>query len=130
MFDRAALALITTVVACAAAALGVFAGGFALYALTLPTAGQAGAAGIVALVAALLVGAYALIIVIRAREKAREVEVAQAELMDELPLGLGDVARERPLVTLAIALVGGMLAARNPQIVRELMGLAGRFTRR
>ena len=130
MFDRAAAAMIATIAAGAAAALAVFAGGFALYALVEPSAGRAGAAALVALAATLLVGLYALMAAHRARERAREVEVAQAELMDELPMGLGDVARERPMVTLAITLLGGVLAARHPHLVRDLIAIAARFGRR
>jgi hypothetical protein len=130
MFDRAAGALIATVAAGAAAALAVFSGGFALFALIEPTAGPAGAAAIVALAATLLVASYALLAAHRARERAREVEVAQAELMDELPTGLGDLARERPMVTLAVTVLGGVLAARHPQLVRDVISIAARFGRR
>lgn len=129
MFDRAAAAMIAVVVACSAAALAVFAGGFALYALVEPTAGAAGAAGLVALAAALLVGGYAFIAAERAKSKAREAETAQAQLMDELPMGLGDFARDRPLAALAVTVLGGALAARHPRLTRDLLAIVARFGR-
>ena len=130
MFDRAMSALVATSAACAAAVLAVFAAGFALYALIQPQLGAAGAAAIVALAASFLVALYALIATLRARQRERETALAQAELLDELPLGLGDIARERPLVTLAVTALGGLLAARHPTLVRDLIHIAARFGRR
>ena len=60
----------------------------------------------------------------------RETAVAQAELLDELPMGLGDIARQRPLVTLGITALGGLLAARHPSLVRDLISIIARFGRR
>ncbi len=130
MFDRAIAGLIAAAAACAAAAMAVFALGFALYVLIAPEVGPAGAAAIVALAAALLVALYALFATLQARKRERETAVAQAELLDELPLGLGDVARDRPLVTLAITALGGLLAARHPTLVRDLIHIVARFSRR
>lgn len=130
MFDRAIAGLIAAAAACAAAAMAVFALGFALYVLIAPSAGPAGAAAIVALAAALLVALYALFATLQARKRERETAVAQAELLDELPLGLGDVARDRPLLTLGITALGGLLAARHPTLVRDLIHIVARFARR
>jgi hypothetical protein len=130
MFDRALSSFIAVAAACAAAVLAVFASGFALYALLLPTVGPALAAAIVALCAAFLVALYAFFATLRARKKERETAVAQAELLDELPMGLGDLARERPLVTLAVTALGGLLAARHPTLVRDLIHIVARFGRR
>ena len=130
MFDRAIAGLIAAAAACAAAAMAVFALGFALYVLIAPSAGPAGAAAIVALAAALLVALYALFATLQARRRERETAVAQAELLDELPLGLGDVARDRPLLTLGITALGGLLAARHPTLVRDLIHIVARFARR
>jgi len=130
MFDRAMTGLIAAAAACAAAAMAVFALGFALYALVVPEVGPAGAAAIVALMAALLVAVYALFATFAARKRERETQVAQAELLDELPMGLGDIARDRPLITLGITALGGILAARHPTLVRDLIHIVARFGRR
>jgi protein-S-isoprenylcysteine O-methyltransferase Ste14 len=130
MFDKAMAAVIATAAACAAAVMAVFATGFAIYALIEPSLGQAWAAAIVALLAALGVAIFALVVTMRARKRERETAVAQAELLDELPMGLGDIARERPLLTLGITALGGILAARHPSLVRDLIGIVARFSRR
>jgi protein-S-isoprenylcysteine O-methyltransferase Ste14 len=130
MFDRAMAAVITTAAAAAAAVLVVFASGFALYALIEPELGAAASSAIVALAAALLIAVFALITTLRARKREREAAVAQAQLMDDLPLGLGDIARDRPLLTLGITAVSGLLAARHPTLVRDLIHIVARFGRR
>jgi hypothetical protein len=130
MFDRAMASVISTAAASAAAVMAVFSSGFAIYALILPTAGPAGAAAIVALIATLGVAAFALFVTLRNKRREREAVALQAEVMDELPLGLGDIARDRPIVTLAITAVGGILAARHPTLVRDLIGIIARFGRR
>lgn len=130
MFDKAMAAVIATAAACAAAVMAVFATGFAIYAVVEPSLGAAWAAAIVALLAALGVALFALFASLRARKRERETAVAQAELLDELPMGLGDIARERPLMTLGITALGGLLAARHPTLVRDLIGIVARFGRR
>jgi hypothetical protein len=131
MFDRAMSAVIATAAACAAVVMAVFALGFALYASTEPVVGAAGAAAIVALAAALALALFALIATMRARKRERETAIAQAELLDELPIGLGDIARDRPLMTLGITAAAGLLAARHPTLVRDLIHIVARFgTRR
>lgn len=129
MFDRAMAAVVTTAAAAAAVVMIVFALGFALYALIEPNVGAAAAAAIVALSAALLVAVFALITAYRKRRREREAAIAQAQLMDDLPLGLGDIVRERPLVTLAVTALGGLLAARHPTLMRDLIHIAARFRR-
>ena len=134
MFDRAMATVISTAAASAAAVMAVFASGFAVYALIEPTAGPAGAAAIVALIATLCVALFALFVTMRNRqreaEREREAQALQAEVMDELPLGLGDIARERPIVTLAVTALGGILAARHPTLARDLIAIVARFGRR
>jgi hypothetical protein len=134
MFDRAMATVISTAAASAAAVMAVFASGFAIYALIEPTAGPAGAAAIVALIATLGVALFALFVTMRNRkrevEREREAAALQAQVMDEMPLGLGDIARERPIVTLAVTALGGILAARHPTLVRDLIGIVARFGRR
>lgn len=129
MFDRAMAAVVATAAAAAAVVMIVFALGFALYALVEPSVGAAAAAAIVALAAALLVAVFALITAYRKRQHEREAAIAQAQLMDDLPLGLGDIVRERPLVTLAVTALGGLLAARHPTLMRDLIHIAARFRR-
>jgi hypothetical protein len=131
MFDRAMASVIATAAASAAAVMAVFAAGFAIYALIEPTAGAAGAAAIVALIAALSVALFALFVSLRNRQRERETAELQAEMLEELPaMGLGDFARERPLITLAITAIGGVLAARHPTLMRDLVGIFARFGRR
>lgn len=134
MFDRAMATVISTAAASAAAVMAVFSSGFAIYALILPTAGPAGAAAIVALIATLGVGLFALVVAMQNRkrelEREREAAALQAQVMEEMPLGLGDIARDRPIMTLAITAVGGILAARHPTLVRDLIGIVARFARR
>jgi hypothetical protein len=88
----------------------------------------------VALIATLGVALFALAVSMRARareqEREREAQALQAEVLDELPLGLGDIARDRPIVTLAVTALGGILAARHPSLVRDLIGIVARFGRR
>ncbi len=129
MFDRAMAAVVTTAAAAAAVVMIVFALGFALYALIEPNVGPAAAAAGVALVAALMVAVFALITQLRKRQHEREAAVAQAQLMDDLPLGLRDIVRDRPIATLAIAALGGLLAARHPTLVRDVIHIASRFRR-
>ncbi|MBC7769132.1 MAG: hypothetical protein H7124_10130 [Phycisphaerales bacterium] len=130
MIDRAMTAVIATAAAAAAAVLVVFGAGFALYALLEPITGVAGAAALVALAAALALVIFALIVQQRARKREAEAALAAARLAEEHPLGLGDIARERPLVTLAITAVSGLIAARNPGLIRDLMQVVTRFGRR
>lgn len=130
MFDRAVSRIVAIAAASAAAVMAVFAAGFSLYALIEPEVGAAGAAAIVALIAALIVALIALFASFRARRRERQAEEAGRDLAQALPMELlGDVVRERPLVTLAVTLVAGALAARNPGLVRDLVGLAAQFTR-
>ncbi|MCA9270175.1 MAG: hypothetical protein KDA41_16955, partial [Planctomycetales bacterium] len=121
MFDRAMAAVVATAAAAAAVVMIVFALGFSLYALIEPNVGAAAASAIVALSAALFVALFALLAAFRKRQHEREAAIAQAELMDELPMGLGDIVRDRPLVTLAVTALGGILAARHPTLMRDLI---------
>jgi hypothetical protein len=130
MFDRAMAAIVATAAASAAVVMVVFALGFALYALIEPSVGPAAAAAFVALAAALAVALVALIAALRKRKREQEAAIAQAELLDELPMGLGDIARERPLVTLGVTALAGLLAARHPTLVRDLIAIVDRFGRR
>jgi ABC-type nickel/cobalt efflux system permease component RcnA len=130
MLDRAAFALIMAAAACAVAVMAVFAGGFALFSWLAPTAGAAGAAGIVALVSALIIAGVGIFILVRAKQHKEEAEAAKAEVMDALPHNFTDLAADRPLMSLAASVIGGVLIARYPSIARDLMSIVARFTDR
>jgi len=122
-------AVIVAAAAGAAAVLVVFAAGFALYALVEPELGAAGAAGVVALVAGLGLVIFALIVQHRARKEAEAAALLAAQQAEQLPFGLGELTRDRPIVALALTAVSGIIAARNPNLVRDLMQIVGRFRR-
>jgi hypothetical protein len=128
MFDRAMAGIIATAAACGAAVMAVFALGFSLYALIVPEVGAAGAAAIVALVAALGIALFALFAAYKRKQKEREAQALQAQLLEEAPMfGLGDIARERPIMALAVTALGGILAARHPTLARDLLSVVARF---
>jgi membrane protein implicated in regulation of membrane protease activity len=121
MFQRATLSLVATAAACAAAALIVFALGFALFALVEPTFGAAGAAASVAGVAALGIAFFAYMMARNAQRQKAESEHVTAQLSQILPQHIGAFAAERPLVGLAATLAAGFIAARHPGLVRDLI---------
>lgn len=121
MFDKALSSLLTAAILCASAALAIFAAGFALYALVLPQLGAAGAAALVAGAAAVLVGLVGLMQLWRTKARDRERAAAQAEFSSAIPEPLRDFMRRHPLGAIAVTLVGGIVAARNPRVVRELV---------
>lgn len=130
MFERATASLIATTAACAAAALAVFAAGFAIYALAAPSLGPAGGAALVAAIATLGVGAYALYAHLKAKRKETEAAEAQSALLDSLPLGLGHFTREHPLAAAAVTVLGGALAARHPRLTRDILAIVASLTGR
>lgn len=118
MFDKALSSLLTATLVCAALALAVFAAGFALYAVALPL-GPAAAAAIVALTAAATVGIIALLHSLRTRKDAQEAAVARVELATALPGDVTELMRKHPLAAIGVSLLGGVVAARNPRLIRE-----------
>jgi len=129
VFENALSRVVAVAAASAAAVMAVFAAGFALYALLTPIVAPAGAAAIVALVAALVVALFALFAALRARKREREQAAAQHHMITNLPAELGELVRDRPMVSLAVTLLGGIVAARHPTLARDLIALAARFTR-
>jgi hypothetical protein len=129
VFEHAFARVVAVAAASAAAVMAVFAAGFALYALIAPAVGAPGAAAIVALVAALVVALFALFTALRARRRERAEAEAQQHLLTNLPAELGDLVRDRPMASLAVTLIGGIVAARHPALARDLIALAARFTR-
>lgn len=130
MFQRATGSVIAVAAAGAAAVLVVFATGFAIYALIEPLIGAAGAAASVAAIAAAGVGVYALVAGQRVKAREREAEDARAALLEALPLGLGEIARERPIATLAASVLGGVVAARHPRVIRDVITILARLSER
>ncbi|MGE0827735.1 MAG: hypothetical protein AB7O04_00085 [Hyphomonadaceae bacterium] len=121
MFERATASLIAISATCAAAALAVFAAGFALYALALSWLPPAGAAAIVAAVAAGFAGATAWLMRERAERRRLQAEAEGARMLGALPAELAGFLADRPIATLAVSLVGGLVAARNPTLLRDLL---------
>lgn len=130
MFERATDDVIALATVAAAAVMAVFAAGFAIFAGFRDAGyGDAWAAAIVAALAALVVGIFATVAIVRknARDKAKAEQ--QARLMEQMPNGLSELARDRPIVTLAVSLLGGALAARHPNLARDLISIVARFAK-
>lgn len=109
--------------AAAAAALTVFALGFALYALLEVSLGPAGAAAVVALGGALIVAIIALIMMFRIRADERRAEEERARRAAETPAGFAGFTQDHPILTLAVSAIGGVLASRYPGLAQQLMSL-------
>ncbi len=121
MFDKALNSLLGATIICASAALAIFAAGFALYALVLPYVGPAGGAAIVAASASVLIGAAGLLHRMRAKQREAERAAAQVELTSAIPEPLRGLMQKHPIGAIAVTIVGGILAARNPRIIREVI---------
>ncbi len=124
MFERAASSVIATAAACAAAAMTVFAAGFAFYALIEPALGRAGAAGLLALMGGLTLGAFALFLHLKAKRKAEEAEEARANFLGALPANLSILTEGRPMATIGLAALGGYVATRHPNLMRDVLAVA------
>ncbi|MGE0047096.1 MAG: hypothetical protein AB7J28_08230 [Hyphomonadaceae bacterium] len=121
MFERATASLIAMAAVCAASAMAIFATGFALYALLLQWLTPAGSAACVAVFAALIAVGAAWYAKDRAERKRLEAEAEQAHAMAAMPSELSGFLADRPIATLAVSLIGGILAARNPGLVRDVL---------
>ena len=121
MFERATASALILAALCSAVALAVFAGGFAVYAFAGAWLPPAGAAAVVTALAALLAAACAWAMKARADRQRLEALEEQARLMDALPNEAAGFLTDRPLVALAASLLGGVLAARSPNLVREVL---------
>ena len=127
MFERATDDIIALATVAAAAVVAVVAAGFAIYAGVVQFgASPAIAAMVVSVVAACVVGVFALLANARSRAKERAAAEAQAEMARQLPLNIGDLARDHPIAALVTSLVGGALAARHPKLARDLLSLVAR----
>lgn len=127
LLERTTSAIVAVAATAAAAALAVGAAGFALYALTSPLIGPAGAACAVSASAALLVGLVAWRSTSKAVEKPTVGEVMETvapPLVALAPLAFVATAfRERPLMSLGLTVLAGIAAVRQPQIIREVVGV-------
>lgn len=126
MLNRAVASLIVATAVCAAAAVAVLAGSFALFVLIEPSAGTACAAGAVALGASLMVGFYAFLVA----HRARKAEAAQRALANQLQALAGGFAHKHPIAAIFAALAGGVLEAHGPRLMHELMNIAAHFGKR
>lgn len=109
--------------ASAAAALTVFATGFALYALLEPLLGAPGAATIVALAGALIVAIIALVMLLQIRADERRAAEERARRASEAPSGLAGFAQDHPLLSMGVSALGGLLSSRYPGLAQQLMSL-------
>ncbi|MDP1911356.1 MAG: hypothetical protein Q8K85_23910 [Hyphomicrobium sp.] len=123
---RTTFAFVAVAAFAAAAALAVWAAGFALFAFTEPLIGAPAAAGVVSAIAAVSVALFAWHSAGKAEEKSAQVEVVQSvasPLTAVAPLELVAAAfRERPLVSLGLTVLAGVVASRQPHLVREVAG--------
>jgi len=95
----------------AGAAVCVVALAFALFALTAPYVGGAGAAAIVAGAAALLIVFTALILMLAARPRRRKTAPATPATVVER---VAQFLQDKPIVAIVGAIATGILAVRNP----------------
>ena len=111
IFKRALNLLAAGAAMAAAAVVGVVAAAFALYALTKPFVGPAGAAAIVAACAAIpaLILSATLFAKARAKPKEEEPPSITGRLME--------MGREHPLIAAGAVAAAAVLAVRNPRIL-------------
>ncbi|MBU6372594.1 MAG: hypothetical protein KJS97_07650 [Alphaproteobacteria bacterium] len=120
--ERTALALAAAAATAAAAALCVWAAGFALFAFLSPSIGDAAAGAAVAAVAAGALLAAGVYSANKAKEKKEERTVASVVEHNEPMHFVADVVRNRPLIALGVSVVAGLIASRQPGLVREIAG--------
>lgn len=131
MFEKLARSAALGAVAASAGAAAVGVGAFALYATLKDDLGQGGAAAVVALL--FLFVALLALMIMRGGSKPQAKEAAQPGPAGGLG-GISDLrdraltlAKERPLVTGAVGVVGALYVLRNPALVSALVGaLVGR----
>jgi hypothetical protein len=123
MFERAAASLIAVSAMCAAAATAVVAAGFALYAALLVRFGPAWSAALVALAGAVVAAVLAVVLKLRADRRQLHADLVRTNIVGLLPAEARHFIADRPIATLAISLLSGFLASRNPTLVRELVSV-------
>lgn len=123
---RTTFAIVAVAAFAAAAALAVWAAGYAIFAYTQPLIGAPAAAGVVSAISTVAVALFAWASAGKTEEKTTKAEVVQSvasPLAALAPLGLVATAfRERPLISLGLTVLAGVVATRQPQLVREVAG--------
>jgi hypothetical protein len=116
ILQRVLLFIVAIAALAAAAAVGVFAAAFALYAWVEPMVGRAGAAGVVLGAVALILLVAGLVVAMKAGVGRRPKSVVER---------LAAFVREKPLTAAAASLAAGFFAMRDPKtlaaLLRELM---------
>lgn len=119
MIFSKALRLIAAIAAmAAAAAVCVIAAAFALYALCRYYIGPAGAAAVVAVLAAVLVGGLAFMLLRKAKPRPLKAEEKTATTR------MIELAREKPIIAAGAAVAAAVVLARNPKILSVALSAA------
>jgi|GEM_PF-3255224 len=122
--QRTTLAIVAAAAVAAAAALAVWAAGFAIFGFIAPVIGAPTAAAVVAASAAGAAAVASLLAPRNAPASLTHSEAVQSvapSVASPAPLGIIAAAfRERPVVSLGLTVFAGMLASRQPQLVREI----------
>ncbi len=124
MIGKTALALIAAAVLAATAALFVWAAGFAIFFALDQSVGPALAAAITAGVAALALALVFVAFADRARHKREEKERVHAETASHMPAFLApfaNVLHDKPLVSLGLSMLTGLVATRHPSLLRDVL---------
>lgn len=127
MIDKALTAIVGAAALATAAAVGVVAGAFALFAGFSMLVGQAWAAAIVAAAALLFI--LAALMMVRGGRAPRLPRRHEAPADDPTLIQKAvELAREHPLLAVGAAVGAGIYAIRNPQLVAALVTafMAGR----
>lgn len=123
MIQQTTMAAIAVAALAAAAAMCVWAAGYALYAWSEPSFGPAAAAALVSMAAAFLL----LVAVIATRRSVaghKQIERVKEEDPAPSPVGMAlTFAKERPIVALGATVLVGILASKQPRLVGELANL-------
>jgi dihydroxyacetone kinase len=123
MFEKAAASLIAVSAMCAAAGMAVVAAGFALYAALFVRFGPAWSAALVAVAGAVVAAVLAVVLKLRADRRKLHADLMQTNIVSLLPVEVRHFIADRPIATLAISLLSGFLASRNPTLMRELVSV-------
>lgn len=116
------MALAAAAATAAAAALCVWAAGFALFAALAPSIGDAGAGAVVAVAAAGLLVAAGVYSARKSKQKKEERREVSTVVHHEPMHMVADVIRNRPMIALGVSIVAGLIASRQPGLVREIAG--------
>jgi Na+/melibiose symporter-like transporter len=120
LIGKTALALAAAAMIAAAAALFVWAAGFALFSWLDQPLGDAGAAGVVA------ASALAFILLVFGLANLRK-EIKEEQKREAFPspahsliMQFGETIKDRPLLTLGLTALTGLAATRDPNLLKDL----------